>query len=895
MAFQPTFKYYLRNALGHYYFAVQQPDSPGSYLIYTQVEPVALSVLPNGWDKLMLQWTRNAKWWGVFRTQTSTFKFVKDGRAILKTLLFGGDIDGGAYTGSTGIEAFCRLEIYRIKQIDFTYRLIYKSNINFALADDDEQNLMLSTPTLDSNLREKLDAFSGTNFNIPIWIPDGGGGWLLNKNDYSSGMVVSPVIVNNRGVKLLYQQQFTTGATQDVPYSFIVPAIGTGNAMQFSLSQLNLIQANGTPTVIGNHLLENTLLLGTQQLRVSNPTIGGGLLNFEQNSYCFWNQTGADVELIMNPQFMLDLKYPNPDTGDSPYPFVIEFHAWNIKQTVVGSVVSSVLDTDTEIGRIVITHDPSHGPHALVTINGYNYETQNKPNIPNDNSALSFAFATYNPVLSSITVKNGDMLALSIQCDIVIGIDDVTIKAYDLDFFCYSQPAFSGSAVQPSPALPDSTCIGFRPLDILKALTYSLFTTRTDENGMPDLTSTVDYNGEYADSRFLSNTHLNADYNYNAIPVNTIITCGNSLRNIRGIEYLSTSIDTFFKTMTNIYCLGLGINTVDGVDTIFVDSLNTFLNPSELMFDLGSDVYGLQIKPLASFAGNNIKTGFRQREANQDYGVDSFCVEQDYQTPITRVKQDIDMTISDNCDMYQIESARAEQNSKDQSSANSDNQTYLIYIENNPSVDGNIYDPLNNVIPFTDGYQSQMVGSGVQNTDPGAFSAKYVSGLLFPDTAVNLPLSPARCLLRNGALLSSIFDGLNAAYLTFRKQYQLLFNTGTNSGGYVPTLFPSVMSNLSLGGIYHPINEAGDIAISDLHSQWGGHSSISKLFRPFLISVTTKQPIDMYAIMNTSPYGYIQFNVDGKVYQGFIWDVEQKVGNESATTFTLLSHPDQTF
>ena len=910
---QPTFLYYLQDGNGNYFTAVLDGASPESYTVSSSTTRTPLASLPKGWDALTLQWTRNNMWMGVFRTQSSSFGFVQDGRAILMALLFNGVVNGSPYGNSniTGIQAQCVLEIDMISQTDFTYSTIYPSNINFQQASDNEQERTFTVPTLDSNLREKLDAYASTQYNVPLWIYSGGE-WVLNNNEYGTSVAVSPVVVNNRGIKLLYLQRFTTGASATVPLQFPVADDSSGCHNEFSLQQLNLIQANGSSTIVGNHLLENQLILGTQAFR-SLPH-DNDFEPFVRNSYCFWNLLGVDTELVFSPQLIMDIEYNNPPAALATYPsgtpYVANFKVYGLQSD------GSPTYTDI-IGTISIWNDPSQADGAVILLSGadYNpssllltYETQNKIDIPN--SIINFYDGLGNPILiytpfnTATTLHDNFMTVIGMDCDTACGggspLGSISIQAQDLDFYTFDIPAYYGNAVPSTstPKLPDSTAIGFRPLDLLKALTVSMFTTQTDPNGMPDLTSVVDYSGEYGASKFLSDHSLDPTLNFDSIPFRTLFTCGNSLRNIQGIEYLSTSLQTFFNTLSHIYSVGLGIETIGGSDVLKIEDLRYFFNSASLLFDLGNAVFGLTIKPTTTFVGNNIKTGFQQREPNQDYGQDSFCVQQDYQTAITRVKADIDQTIADNCDMYQIEAARAEQNSKDQSSANSDNQTFIIQI--NDTIEGTttIYAP--DLTPVSENYYNNFmpvdITGAVQNTDSTAATDPYVFGLLFPDTAVNMGLSPARCVNRNGAFFRSVLDGMDDTFLTFRKQYQLLFNQGSSSGGsFSSNLYPSVTSNLQVGLGSDPINEAADIQVNNLSSNWGRSGGTTKLFRPYLMTISTRQPLNMYSIMASAPYGYIQFVVNGKTYQGFIWDVSQKLGNDASTTFTLLAHPDQTF
>ena len=129
---------------------------------------------------------------------------------------------------------------------------IYTSNINFAEAKDNPQTLYFSAPTLDSNLREKLDAYSDNNYNVPYWKLVGGD-WVPEDGVY--GIYFSDGTGN--GMKLLYNQLFTSGASNSITSFFsihnarfyggddeahLLPSLNTINLFKIRV----LIQLSGT-------------------------------------------------------------------------------------------------------------------------------------------------------------------------------------------------------------------------------------------------------------------------------------------------------------------------------------------------------------------------------------------------------------------------------------------------------------------------------------------------------------------------------------------------------------------------------------------------------------------------------------------------------------------------
>ena len=900
MAFDAQFKMFLFDVpSGQYYYATQDRNNYDSWNIYTTSTPTPLLSLPKDWDGFTIQWIRNvSKWWGVFRTQTTTFEFVQDARGILRTLLFGGSVNGIPYSGVTGLQAQVQLIIQRNNVSNpNNYDTIYTSNINFAECTDDMQHHIFRAPTLDCNLREKLDAYAGNNYNVSFWTD----AWNLLTGTGVCLFATDVTETLKSGLKLLYNQLYTAGASKTNPISYTVYNVKNlgGDEQQHlspSLNTINLVQDTGSDTVIGNRIMNNVLLQGSQQYEQIGGLTGNFFDSFTKNSYILWDllPNGVDIQMNVIVNFYFhSFSFNNPAPLQ---PLYLLFNIYNIAPN------TTVYNTKTTIAAITIEHNPSVATYAPISFTDMYVQTTNNPNFVQGNNTGDFPYVSF-ATTPNVTFINQNMTNIALEVySPDAGQVGLTINAYDLCFLIYSQPALAAPAspVNTAPQLPASPAVGFYPQPLFNILTKDLFSNGTNAYGFPN--SYIDYNGEYAVSDFLTGTDpltgnplTDETLNFDALPQNILITCGNSLRDISGIDYLNTSMDEIFKSLGNIFSLGLGIETdTYGVNYIRIEGLNYFFQNDTLILDLGSDVYGLEIKPLTTNNGNSIKTGYKKRPDNADYGYDSPMVETDFKVPVTRLKGELDYTVQATVDPYEIETARAEQNAKDQSSANSDNGTFLIHLSTTYVTGINIINPIKaNVDPQPVMYVPKVLGLSVQNTDP--ITAPYSVGLLFPDTMYNIALSPARNLLRNGSLLHSIFDGLDSLHLSFIKQYQMMFNQYQED--YVPQLYPSITTNIGSGAV----TEAADLAISNLGSSWGIASPTpNKLFRPFLIKITTKQDVNLYSIMNTftsgtNPYGYIQFTVDGNVYRGFIYDVEQKVGNQAATTFTLLSCPDQTF
>ena len=77
------------------------------------------------------------------------------------------------------------------------------------------------------------------------------------------------------------------------------------------------------------------------------------------------------------------------------------------------------------------------------------------------------------------------------------------------------------------------------------------------------------------------------------------------------------------------------------------------------------------------------------------------------------------------------------------------------------------------------------------------------------------------------------------------------------------------------------INEVADIDLNSLDN---------KLFRPYIYGFKTQYPVNMYSLINSSPYGYVKFTGrDGIERKGFLYKVEQSAGNNAATDMELIA------
>jgi len=444
---------------------------------------------------------------------------------------------------------------------------------------------------------------------------------------------------------------------------------------------------------------------------------------------------------------------------------------------------------------------------------------------------------------------------------------NVTITDMRLNFFSRYNSGTS-SVVYDAPIFPPSPVMGFNLSTLWQKLVPCLNSVSSDNYGFPIIPVGTTFTGE---STFLSTSATDVDSD----PTTVLWTSGNALRLIEGQPYITVSVNDFFSVCKGVYGCGLSIEG----DAIRIEKYETFFNASSMIYDLKDNVADLKWTDWRNDKCSSIKSGYPTQQINNDFGVDSFNREQNYTTPLLAYPETLDLSSPIITDEFAIEKARQQQGANTPSASNEN--VLLQYIDTSVPYAFTAYNPSRIAVP-TVTYSYPQKYYGAQATDPTASLAPYIAGKYYPETALNIPLSPSRNLIRNGSLLRSILDLQDGKNITFRNQYQLLFDNSS-----VP--IPGISSNVVVGGAATPFvelfNEVADIPVNNLPN---------KLFRPFVLSVLTATPVNLYNLMNTNPYGYIQLTWAGRIYKGFVLSITQKLGNNAPTTIELICHPSTT-
>lgn len=861
----------LQDIDGNYYSAKQNTDSNG-WTIAANPDLSYIKALPNGWDATTVTWERNTNYMGVFRSQTDVgYKWSEDARAILQSI-----------KNTKGVQGYCLLTIYIAN--GFLWDIFYTSEFDFTSYSDNMLTQQLQIATLDNGLIREIKAYGDTKFNIPIWVSDGSGGWLPN----------DAVFIYHQGIKLLYNATFVSSATPDNLLIYDAggaAAIGGFNHGRHGgapttagfhtipfMSPYNPVQNNGATTYIGNTILQPFLPTYNQNNSVDGDLPGEEIFNGANDSRPYnsnncmikdllQNGTGT-VEMSVNISAIISGSIAWFTTSSPPAPFL-------------GFVLFEIDNLDNP------TPDPITGEFSYIPI----YKLPLGTGGP---------YAPIN-VTTNVTLKyNKAYIFCLVYDDDTVPQNQLqyiqTVKFSQLQVSFLSNFDYGSSGVPiPAPSLNPTIFPGFKPYPLLQKLVKYLATINTDSYGFPVLIDTP-YSG---DSSFLS--PLNLTPVGDVVPTDLNFTSAYCIHDLQGQSYVTLSLNQFFNFWKKQFGCGMGIEG----NVLKLEQPGYFFQ-NVMILDLGFDVTDFEIETLVEGLGSNLKLGYTKQDTNSNFGVEPANTELYFNTPLSNIPGTMDYQETDILtEQYAAEIARAQQTSQpvgtsfDPANPSSDNPAIALYcfhnatVDYSPSTDPAVIDPNNNLltgVAFPVRQRNGLSYGGpanpaAQSTDPTASTAPYIKGLYYPDTAINVELSPCRALERGaGALLHSVLDLMDDQYLTFRNTSVMQYNNVTlNLSG--------ISSNLEIGAGATPINEFSDKLIGDLPAQ---------LFRPIVFKVKSRYPVNMYNIFNTPPYynyGYVRFfwknkGFGDKEYKGFISKVSQNAGSGAPTEFTLWATPD---
>jgi hypothetical protein len=272
----------------------------------------------------------------------------------------------------------------------------------------------------------------------------------------------------------------------------------------------------------------------------------------------------------------------------------------------------------------------------------------------------------------------------------------------------------------------------------------------------------------------------------------------------------------------------------------------------------------MRTTPFISEVFNNLKIGSGTFTYDQKgdgvnevtNGKDEFNNTTEWNTPIVRVKRTADYVSPIRCDMYGIEFQRINLTNKTISDSSSDNDIFAMHVNADNSATYKI--PSTGV---TINYHTLF-------REPIVVGTWEIENIFAIESAYNILFSPKRSMVRNGPYFRSLLKFNDSDTINFQV-------SGKNS------IFTNKMKTLT-GGIVD-YDEGASIIVSDLCA------NDSVLFQPVVLEFETLEDTNLYTLIGSDKYRYIEVIHLGNSYYGYLISVSTKPANRGVTKFKLLA------
>lgn len=292
----------------------------------------------------------------------------------------------------------------------------------------------------------------------------------------------------------------------------------------------------------------------------------------------------------------------------------------------------------------------------------------------------------------------------------------------------------------------------------------------------------------------------------------------------------------------------------------FVDSYNVpcniawFIRENSLRVEKKADVFqptiqqnmgevkGLNPKTAKDYQYNRLQIGYPDTDPEDINGRDAFNVTHLYTTTISRSSRPLEIISKVIADHITIELLRINLDGKTTTDNNNDNKAFFLLVEPTPT-GGTGYEPAVYRKLLRETYTS-------------------ITGIISPDTAFNIPLSPKRCVQAHGNFLRSVFY--------WQEGTELVFQT-SNKNAELKTVKDGIT-----------IEEKANVVIGNL---------AAPLFIPLLFEFESPMAKNIIETMDAGPDGTFAGSWDGDPFYGFPMQVSIQPSDRPAQKTTLLCSP----
>lgn len=317
------------------------------------------------------------------------------------------------------------------------------------------------------------------------------------------------------------------------------------------------------------------------------------------------------------------------------------------------------------------------------------------------------------------------------------------------------------------------------------------------------------------------------------------ITNGRGIRvNDHNLDSLTTSLWDMFQFLNARHCCGMGVEVIDGVDTVVIDYREYFMQNSEIVATVPNGME-IEIAPASQFMANKIKYGWatwQPDEVPAAYQDNRFAKECEATIPTKTVSRDIEAVSKYYTDGELIK---------------------YLYSLGGPSSDDNSMD--NEIFGLHVNYAPYSEADYIMH--PGSCNGVPV--------ALNTYFAPKRCLLRWKVFIESITAGI----------------TETTSLPYVVPTLPKGNT-----GVYTTCADLIPLQVNEDDTVI--LTGASNMFMPYIFKLKVAGTVDIADIFEGNHNGYITFTYGAVTLKGYIMEVSANPTRRKELEFTLLAHKD---
>ncbi len=303
-----------------------------------------------------------------------------------------------------------------------------------------------------------------------------------------------------------------------------------------------------------------------------------------------------------------------------------------------------------------------------------------------------------------------------------------------------------------------------------------------------------------------------------------------------------TSLADFYESINATEEIGMGVEVINGVDTLVIEELDYFLSNS-VAYDLGN-ITDFSLTIQEDIIPSEINIGFNYEPNDDYYGRLEYNGNATFITPSKAnkvVKQYLSVYRADilGVDRMRVRSLLETSNSSTEVSTKDTSSDKLNWI-----------------------LDCKYLSSDV-DYDYYELNRDYdITGVYWPESQANVRFTPKRCLLRKKVMLSSVFQLLTGVFTFASGSKNFWISTKyTTESTYLFERYPF------------------DIPTTD------------KTFYPFAITCNAACKFELIDGADADPYGLVKFTYKGNIYYGYIMDISAKIaGDESGQVTLLLSN-----